>query len=184
MVTLEVRLPKDNEVKIDAAEQLFSSFSSFGNSGFFSFLEVEDTFAFEMVGRKGEISFLVSVPNKLKDLMEKQIYAFYPICDIQTVEEPNIFTEHGKVAFSGLRLKHEDYEPIKVFKELPTDSLASLTSPLSKMAEGEGAIIQILLRATNSKYKKEGKGHISSTKNRKLLQMKQHLRLTKRSLKK
>ena len=27
-VTVEVRVPKDNEIKIDAAEQMFSSFSS------------------------------------------------------------------------------------------------------------------------------------------------------------
>jgi len=164
MVTLEIRMPKDNEIKIDAAEQLFSSFSSLGSHGFFSFMDVEDTLAFEMVGRKGEISFLISVPNKLKDLAEKQVYAYYPASDIQVVEEPNIFTENGKVAFAGLHLHHHDYEPIKVYKELATDSLALLTSPLTKMDEGEAAVIQILIRATKSNYKKEGKGHISHSK--------------------
>lgn len=164
MVTLEVRVPKDNEIKIDAAEQLFASFSGLGNSGFWSFLEVEDTIAFEMIGKRGEVAFMITVPNKLKDLVEKQIYAYYPICDIRLVEEPNIFSEHGKVAFVGLKLKNEDFKPMKPFKELPTDSLSLLTSPLSKMGENEGAVIQILIRATSSNYKKEGKSFVSSTK--------------------
>lgn len=164
MVTLEVRVPKDNEIKIDAAEQLFASFSSLGAGGFWDFLEVDDTIAFELVGQKGEINFLISVPNKLKDLVEKQIYAYYPVCDIRIAEEPNIFSEHGKVAFAGLKLSKEDYKPLKGYRELSTDSLSGMTSPLSKMNDNEGAMIQILLRATNSNYKDKGKSFISSTK--------------------
>ena len=33
MVTLEVKVPKDNEIKIDVAEQMFTSFSSLKKSG-------------------------------------------------------------------------------------------------------------------------------------------------------
>ena len=46
MVTLEVRVSKDNEIKIDAAEQLFASFSSLKKGGFFSFLDVDDVVCF------------------------------------------------------------------------------------------------------------------------------------------
>ena len=164
MVTLEVRVPKDNEIKIDAAEQMFSSFSSLGHSGFWSFFEVDDTIAFEIIGIKGKVGFYITAPNKLRDLVEKQVYAYYPSCDITLVDESNIFTENGKVAFAALKLKHASYNPIKTFKELPTDSLSSITSPLSKMGDDEGGIIQILVRATQSKYKKAGKSYISSTK--------------------
>ena len=164
MVTLDVRVQKDNEIKIDAAEQMFSAFSSIGKSGFWSFLDVEDVVAFELIGTKGKIGFYVSVPNRLKDLTEKQIYAFYPGADIQLVDEPNIFSEGGKVAYAALKQKKALYEPIKTYKDLPTDSLASLTSPLSKMGDGEGATIQMLIRSTNSDYKKEGRSHLSSTK--------------------
>lgn len=164
MVTLEVRLPKENEIKIDAAEQMFASFSSLGNSGFWTFLDIQDTLAFEVVGTPGNISFYVTVPNKLKDLVEKQIYAFYSACDIAVVDEHNIFSETGHVAYAALHLKHDDYEPIKPYKELPYDSLAGITSPLSKMGEGEGGIIQILIRATHSKYKEAGKSYMAKTK--------------------
>src|SRR5258708_5502861 len=46
-VTLLVRLPKDNEIKIDAAEQMFASFYSVKHDGWFHWLKPEDLFAFE-----------------------------------------------------------------------------------------------------------------------------------------
>ena len=69
MVTIEVRLSKDNEIKIDAADQMFSSFSSLKKSGFFSFLEVDDVIAFEIIGTKSEIKFCVSAPARIIDLI-------------------------------------------------------------------------------------------------------------------
>jgi len=41
-VHLLIALPKDNEIKIDAAEQMFAAFHSLKNSGWFSFLKKED----------------------------------------------------------------------------------------------------------------------------------------------
>lgn len=165
MVTLEIKVPKDNEAKIDAAEQLFAGFAGLKKaSGILGVFDVSDTVAFEIVGQQGKVGFYITVPEKLRDMVEKQIYAFYAACDIQIVDEPNIFTEEGKVAYAGLRLKNADYQPIKLYKELPTDSLSSITSPLSKMNAGEGGIIQILIRGTASNYKKSGRGFIGSTK--------------------
>lgn len=164
MVTMEVKLPKENEIKIDTAEQMFSSFYSLKKSGFFSFLDIEDVIAFEIVGKKADIRFYVSAPARIKDMVEKQIYGYYPQADIKTVEEPNIFTETGKVAFCALRQKDYPYQPIKLYKELPTDSMNAITSALSKMGEGEGAMIQILIRPAGGKWKKEGKSYVSSVK--------------------
>ncbi len=164
MVTVEVRLPKDNEIKIDVAEQMFSSFSSLKKSGFWSFLEVDDVLAFEIVGKEAEIRFYVSAPNKIMDLVEKTIYSYYPTADIRKVTEPNIFTENGKVAFAALVTKEAPYMPIRTYKELPTDSLAAITSALSKMGKDEGGIIQILIRPASGKWKSEGKSYVASTK--------------------
>jgi len=68
--------------------------------------------------------------------------------------EYNIFSREGKVAFTSLKLRSENYEPIKVYKDLPTDSLSSITSVLAKMTEGEGAAIQILITPADSNWKK------------------------------
>jgi hypothetical protein len=164
MVTLEVKLAKDNEIKIDAAEQMFSSFYSLKKSGWFSFLEIEDVVAFEIVGKKADIRFYVSAPTRIIDMVEKQIYGFYPQADIKAVDEPNIFSETGKVAFAAFKQKDYPYQPIKVFKELATDPLAAITSALSKMGDREGAIVQILIRPAGSKWKKQGRSYISDVK--------------------
>ncbi len=164
MVTLEVKLPKDNEIKIDAAEQMFASFSSLKKSGMFSFLEVNDVLAFEIIGKKADIRLYISAPARIVDLVEKTIYGYYPAADIKKVDEPNIFTEDGKVAYGALRTKEVAYMPLKVYRDIPTDSMAAITSALSKMDEKEGAMIQILIRPAANKWKKAGKSYVSSTK--------------------
>ncbi|MBI1862899.1 type IV secretion system DNA-binding domain-containing protein, partial [Candidatus Microgenomates bacterium] len=164
MITLEVKLPKDNEIKIDAAEQMFSSLSSLSKSGFFSFLEVDDVVAFEIVGKKTDIRFYVSAPNKLIDLVEKIIYGYYSNADIKKVDEPNIFTQDGKVSYAALVTKGAPYMPLKSYKDLPNDSLNSIISELSRMDDDEGAMIQILLRPAGKKWKTAGKSYVSSTK--------------------
>jgi hypothetical protein len=164
MVTLEVQLTKDNEIKIDAAEQMFASFAGLKKSGFFSFLDLEDVLAFEIVGRKGEIRFYVSAPNRLIDLVEKTIYSYYPQANIAKVDEPNIFTPDGKVSFGCLVQKKAPYFPLKIYRDIPTDPLASILNALAKMGDKEAAMIQILIRSSDGKFKAEGKNYIAKQK--------------------
>ncbi len=164
MASLEVRLPKENEIKIDAAEQMFSAFSSLKKSGWFSFLDLDDVIALEIVGKKADIRFYVSAPVRIIDLVEKTIYGYYPNADIKRADEPNIFSETGKVSFGSLLVKDYPYMPLKTYKDLPTDPLAVVTSALSKMDDDEGAMVQILIRPTEGKWKKAGKSYVASTK--------------------
>ncbi|MCL5434809.1 MAG: type IV secretion system DNA-binding domain-containing protein [Patescibacteria group bacterium] len=173
---LQVTLPRDNEIKIDAAEQLFSSFGSMRKGGRLSFLKLQPHLSFEIVGMPGDIRFYVNTPNKFKDLVEKQINGAYPDAEIKVVDEKsqkpgyvlgneyNIFADNAKVAFASLRLKSSNYAPIKVFKDLPTDPLSSITSVLAKMTLGEGAAIQVLISPADSKWKKMGRKYIARTK--------------------
>src|SRR5258708_7500533 len=173
---LQVALPRDNEVKIDAAEQLFSGLASIKKTGIFSFTKLQPHISFEIVGMPADIRFFVYVPNKLRDLVEKQINGAYPDAEIKVVEEAggqrhnfigneyNIFSQNGKVAFASLRLKNENYLPLKVFKDLPVDPLSTITSVLAKMTDGEGAAVQILLGPSVGNWKKEGRTHIAKTK--------------------
>jgi len=173
-VLLQVALPRDNEIKIDTAEQLFASLSSIGRGGVF---KASPHLSFEIVGMPADIRFYVHTPKKLKDLVEKQINGAYPDAAIEIVNsdvikkegmvignEYNIFSRDGKVAFTSLRLKSENYNPIKVYKDLPTDPLSSITSVLAKMIEGEGATIQILITPAESGWKKNGRAYLTKTK--------------------
>ncbi len=175
-VLLQVALPRDNEIKIDAAEQLFTSFASIRKAGRLSFIKMQPHLSLEIVGVPGDIRFFVHVPTKLRDLVEKQIHGAYPDAEIlQVAENPkqqgyvmgneyNIFSQEGKVAFGSWKLKSANYLPIKVYKDLPVDPLSTITSVLAKMTSGEGAAIQILVSPANGKWKKHGRSYLSKTK--------------------
>lgn len=165
-VTLKVRLPKDNEIKVDAAEQMFAGLHSLKKKGFFSWMQPEDTIAFEIVGLKENITFYVSCSKKIRDLVEKQIYGAYPQADIVEHDEVNIFSEKGRVAFASLGLEKAPYMPIKTYKELPTDGLSLITSALSKLQDGEGAVIQYLIQPLGKGWQDAGRNYISGQKKR------------------
>lgn len=175
---LQVALPRDNEIKIDAAEQLFSSFAAIGKPPKRFAFKNPPHIAFEIVGLPGDIRFYVHVPKKLRDFVEKQINGAYPDAEITPLDDPsakqktlsmigndyNIFSESGKVAFASLFLKGAAWKPMKVYKDFPIDPLASITSILAKMSEGEGAAIQILITPAGDEWKKEGRAHLSEIK--------------------
>jgi len=163
-VLLQVAVPRDNEIKIDAAEQLFASLHSLYHGGFWSFLKPQPHVSFEIVAKIEDIRFYVSVPKKLMDLVEKQIHGAYPGADIKEVDEYSIFSQTGKVAFAALRLKYSDYLPIRVYRDLPTDPLSSITSVLAKMQRNEGAAVQILIQPTGGKWRSLSRSYISKTK--------------------
>ena len=178
---LQITVPRDTEIKIDAAEQLFSSLAStrrIWSGDRFYYFKPQPHMAFEIVGTPGDIRFYVHVPNNLRDFVEKQINGSYPEAEISTVNELaakqrtgavvgteyNIFTNDGQVAFASMRLKLTDYMPIKVYKDLAVDPLLSLTSVLAKMGEGEGAVVQFMMRSADAKWRKAGRSYIGSTK--------------------
>lgn len=174
---LQISVPRDNEVKIDTAEQLFASFASIkGGSGMFSFLKLPPHLSFEIVGMPGDIRFYVNTPNKYRDFVEKQINGAYPDAEIRIVDEKdskegyvlgneyNIFSDTGRVAFASLKLKDSNFKPIKVYKDFAVDPLSSITSVLAKMSQGEGAAIQILISGASSSWSKKGRKFISNTK--------------------
>lgn len=165
-VLLQIALPRRNETKIDAMEQVIASLYSIKKGGWKQKFSFQPSVSFEIVGRAEDIRFFVWCPKKLKDLLEKQIHGGYPDADIVEIPEYNIFEKKGKVAFKALQLRGENYKPIKTFKELPTDPLAAITSAMAKMGPGEAVAIQVLVSPANSKWAKEGRGYISDTKKR------------------
>ncbi len=163
-VLMQVAVPRDNEIKIDAAEQMFASLYSIHHGGFWSFLKPQEHFSFEIVARKEDIRFYIAVPKKHMDLVEKQIHGAYPGADIRVVEEYSVFSKEGKVAYAALTLSSADFFPIRIYRDLPTDSLASLTSVLAKMEDGEVAAIQLLIQPSDGKWRGFGHSFVAKTK--------------------
>ena len=165
-VLLQITVPRDNEIKIDAAEQLFSTFSSIRKSTgkLFGRFSAQPHIGFEIVALHESIRFLISCHSTHRDLIEKQINGAYPDAEIKEVSEYNIFSESNQTAFTSLKLKNQDFYPIKTYKDLPTDPLSSLTSALAKMQPGEGAVVQLLISPAGNDWKDAGKAWLKKEK--------------------
>ena len=167
LITLLVAVPQDNEVKIDATEQIINSLASIYKSSkikIFQKLIDQPDVSLEIIGTHDDIKFYVSLPEKYQDLIEKQIYGVYAGADIKVVDEPNIYTNDGKVEYCWLTLKKQSYLPLKSYKEIATDPLAAITSTLSKLNENESVTIQLILSPTENTWAKIGRSFISNTK--------------------
>ncbi len=167
LVTLLVVVPNDNEVKIDAMEPIISSLASMYKPAKPKILQpllAQRNASLEIVGTKDDVRFYVCVPKKFEDLIEKQIYSVFTGADIRPVEEPNIYSENGRVEYAWLGLKKSSFYPLKTYKEIPTDPLSSITSTLSKLSEGETVAIQLVVSPTDGSWAKAGRSFISGTK--------------------
>lgn len=163
-VLLQVAVPRGNEIKIDAMDQLISSLYSIKKGGWKQRFDIQPVISFEIVAKQEDIRFYVWCPRKIQDLVEKQIHGSYPDADIASVDEYNIFTEEGKVAYKSFQLRKANFYPIKLFKDMATDPMATITSDLAKMGPEEAAAIQIVISPAESDWQKEGKKFISDTK--------------------
>ena len=164
-VLLQVKVPRGNEIKIDAAEQLFATFASLQKSGgMLSVFTPQPQVSFEIVAVHESIKFFVSCHKTHQDLLEKQINGAYPDAEIKEVPEYNIFSENSQTAYTQLKLKSADYFPIKTFRDLPTDPLSAITSALAKMQPGEGAAVQLMISPSGGKWKDAGKKWIKKEK--------------------
>lgn len=163
-VLLQIAVPRNNELKIDVMEQLFSSLYSMKKGGWKQKFSVQPAISFEIVARLEDIRFYVWAPKKLKDLIEKQINGAYSDAEILEVDEYNVFGSEGKVAYKSFQLGKGNFYPLKTFKDLATDPMLGITSALAKMGPGEAAVIQILISPAESDWQKEGGKFISDIK--------------------
>lgn len=163
-VLLQIAVPRTNEIKIDAMEQIISSLSSIKTGGKLKFLKSQPHISLELVSAEGEIKFYISCHKKIRELVERQIHGGYSDAEIKVVEEYNIFSKNGKVAYNWLVAKKEPFYPLKTYKELPTDPISSITSAMAKLGEGEGASVQILISPADNSWQKSGKSFITDTK--------------------
>ncbi|MFV1916918.1 MAG: hypothetical protein ACC618_00295, partial [Patescibacteria group bacterium] len=162
-ILLQIAVPRNNEIKIDAMEQLFSSLFAIKKGGSAK-TKTQPAISFEIVAKPEDIRFYIWVPKDLQDLIEKQVHGAYPDAEIVGVQEYNIFTKEGKVAHRSLQLSGQNYYPLKTYRDLPTDPMATLTSAMAKMGEGEAAALQVLISPSESSWQSAGTSFISETK--------------------
>lgn len=168
MTLFLIRMPRDviphegaqqrpEKELISVGEQLLSSLSNIHSNGWNKFLYGEPYVALEMaVHHIGEeIHFYIAVPKNNADIIEKQLYGFYPTAEITRAKDYNIFNPEGVVAGSYLIYSKDGILPIKTYQRLETDPLGAILTSMSKLdSEGEGAALQILLRPSHADKQK------------------------------
>jgi hypothetical protein len=162
-VLFEVRVSKENELEIGVAEKMFSNLYSIGSpkKGLHKHTTVGQTISFEIVGLPGDIRFYVYAPRKLADLVEKQILGSYQEAEVTIVDEHNIFRNDSKVAFTQMELDDDKYYPLKVAEDFTGDPLANILSTVSKVGEGEGMLVQMLLSPAGNDWQKSGRSYLN-----------------------
>lgn len=151
-VLLMLEIPRTNDKKELAAEQLFASLhgilrdkQELKNSG-----GVQEHLSFEIVSTAGQIRFYVWVPKVLQSFVEGQIYSQYPTVQIYKMNEDYVDNRHKyPVSYSAeLALTDTDALPIKTFDSFEVDPLAGITGTLAKLnpERTEELWIQILTR--------------------------------------
>ncbi len=155
-VFLEIQMPKDNsedkekyqrdeekKLLIGIAEQLFTTLSGISHENWF--FQPKDYISFEIACTDKKISFYINCPRKLQELIEKQIQAQYPHAFIEEVKGYNPFPDKGEIEASELKLNKQYMFPFRTYKNMETDPLNALTNAMSKLGEGDSAVIQMIL---------------------------------------
>ncbi|MCD6442306.1 type IV secretion system DNA-binding domain-containing protein, partial [bacterium] len=168
-VILLISVPKDSGNKEDGKksikEILGSAETFWGNIGGLKaqtglkaqFFGRSDTFSFEIVSDKeGIISFYAIVPKHLQHFFEQQLQAQYPSAQIDAVDDYNIFLPHGTTMSASLVLRNNSMLPIRTYLKLETDFLNAVTNSLSKIAQEDAAVIQIVARSAKPGWRNRG----------------------------
>ena len=155
-VFLEIQMPKDNSEDkeryqrdeerknlIGIAEQLFTTLSGISNEKWF--WQPKEYISFEIACIDKKISFYINCPRSLQELIEKQIQAQYPHAFIEEIKGYNPFPKTGEMEATELKLNKQYMFPFRTYKSMETDPLNALTNAMSKLGDGEGAAIQIIL---------------------------------------
>lgn len=151
-VLLMLEIPRTNDKKELAAEQMFASLhgilrdkQELKNSG-----GVQEHLSFEIVSTAGQIRFYVWVPKVLQSFVEGQIYSQYPTVQIYRMNEDYVDGRSKyPVQYSAeLGLIEDSALPIKTFESFEVDPLAGITGTLAKLDpdQSEEMWIQILTR--------------------------------------
>lgn len=151
-VLLMLEIPRTNDKKELAAEQMFASLhgilrdkQELKNSG-----GVQEHLSFEIVSTAGQIRFYVWVPKVLQSFVEGQIYSQYPTVQIYRMNEDYVDGRSKyPVQYSAeLGLVEDSALPIKTFENFEVDPLAGITGTLAKLDpdQSEEMWIQILTR--------------------------------------
>ena len=160
---VQVKVPKENESGPMVAEQIFATLH--GIQTYFNIWEKlrgysSDHVSFEVASVGRTIKFYVAFPEKLRNLVEGQIYANYPDVEIEDCKDYAL--NDPSYHFSGIELKYieADVFPIKRYSQyedkiarVHVDPMAGITSSLVKFDDpADQAWVQIVVKPLRDRW--------------------------------
>ena len=169
-VLLTLEIPRNNDKKELAAEQLFASLHGIlrDRQELRMTGGLQEHLSFEIASVGNQIRFYVRVPKHLQNFVEGQIYAQYPTVQIHEVDEDYAAGagDHAVVATDELVLTDNEFLPIKTFQSFEVDPLAGITAALSKLNQQDEEIwVQILARPVADDWHNKSAKFIARLKN-------------------
>lgn len=158
---LQVKLPKENEYEIGAAEHLFTNLTGIKKPFLKRLFTGDYRISFEIVSKINGIGFYIVVPDEISTFVEKQINGAYPEAEIDIVN-PNEVWDRGKYTkVKELTLKGPIYSPLKQYEDIKTDPLNLITSSMSKLGDNDVLAIQYVITPANENWRMAGRKHLS-----------------------
>lgn len=161
----EIRVPKNNEVEAQAADQMFSNLLAIGagdkHDNWKDVFKANSFISFEVVAFPQSIKIYVVASKNLSNLIEKTINGSYNAAEVIQKDEYNIFAKDSKVEFAQLKLESDNYKPIKTYVDMPTESMSSIFATMSKLGENEAIVYQVILTSASTDWRNKGKTYVS-----------------------
>ncbi len=158
---LLVKLPSENEVEMEEAEQFFSSLFGFKRSWWKSLWKGQYRISFEIVAKSTGIGFYVVVPDELALAVEKKINGAYPEAEIDIIDPNEVWDRGEFTSVAELKLSGSSFYPIRSLEDLSTDPMSSITSSMSKLSENDVIAVQYMVRPAGDSWRRQGQRFVA-----------------------
>jgi hypothetical protein len=113
-----------------------------------------------------DLIIYVAVPREKKELLEKQVLAFYHSAKInESADDYNVFAPEGQTVASYAKFTKEDVFPIATYEDLGHDPMGAVLNAFSKLGkDSEGAAIQIIVTPAGESLIKKFSGILEKVK--------------------
>lgn len=141
-VVLHLNVPRENDRGPVAMEAVFNGLSEL-------FRYHPTTLSFEIVVRGGFLYFFLVCQRSIVDIVRGQLFSHYrslEIVEVADYTDPLSLSSHIVL----LKLERPDAYPIKTYKELETDLLASLSGIATSLTSNDFIAIQIIVSPVNN----------------------------------
>ncbi len=163
---LLVRLPSANEIEIEAADQFFASLFGFKRSWWKALWKGQYRISFEIVAKSSGIGFYVVVPDELALAVEKKINGAYPEAEIDIIDPNEVWDRGDFSAVAELKLSGSPFYPIRIYEDLSTDPMNTITSSMSKLSENDVIALQYLIKPASNSWRRQGQSFGARIKGR------------------